>query len=177
MQKVLKWNSSNEVTLNIQYCRLSWKLFWKPLPERLVGAGVLAAARAAAGAGAALPGGVAAAGETCLGQPQADKLGEEVLLLRVFPCLCLQNPWLWQLRELDKQGYACAKFSFSQCFSWFFDFPGYFFPLEGITIGKLRRVIKEAYFSEPFCCCVFRMEAVTASRGRRCQGAGWRQRS
>lgn len=52
-------------------------------------------------------------GEVCLRQPEADKLDEEVLGLLVLPFLCLQSSWLRQLRELHKQGSACAKFGFS----------------------------------------------------------------
>lgn len=57
---------------------------------------------------------LAVAVKVYLTQPEAEKLDEAVLsLLGFFPFFCLQNSWLQQLHELDKQGSVCAKFSLS----------------------------------------------------------------
>jgi len=51
--------------------------------------------------------------EVYLTQPKAEKLDEAVVGLLAFSFVCLQNSWLQQLHELDKQGSVCSKFSFS----------------------------------------------------------------
>lgn len=102
-----------------------------------------------------------------LAQPEAEKPAKAVLTLLNFPFLCLQNSWLQQLHELDKQGSVCAKFSLIRpCLSIFWLCWVFFLFWEGATLGKLQPAIKERYFSETFC---------RGSLSQRWQGDAWGQ--